>query len=463
MNSTQAISTTPATAKTAGGSSADAVLPSDQPPEQQEQSWAEIIGQQPKPVNDECSENQQDELADTTSDEPGHTDDASQAQQPETDSPTNLAASISLQGLAIQQQQANNAGAEQAAATQTITGTTPNPAQIATSDPGASHSELPPQQFLPAEMAQGLVSLSQNERSASGVTMLDGLQATTNRSAEPLPASTPTQAPALSQLINNSALLTPAHLQAEAVTAQSAQLTGSEQSGAMAMRLQESEPRRPQANGEPILVNRVSPLQLSRTQQPSAVIDRQQSRPESLMFTQSYDNNPTERRVTAHQVETIQAQATQTSVPQWRAATLGSNSQAWGQKLVELLADKIQLQVGQQHSRAQMRLDPPRLGSIDMVIQVEPERTSVQLYASNTQIREAIQSNLDQLRQQLGPQMNGELQLSVDINQQADYHSEQQTQHFATDAEIVANQLSTSQEQEQTTSTTPSGWLNRVI
>ncbi|MBU1309426.1 MAG: flagellar hook-length control protein FliK [Gammaproteobacteria bacterium] len=116
------------------------------------------------------------------------------------------------------------------------------------------------------------------------------------------------------------------------------------------------------------------------------------------------------------------AGATATAAPQtlfqWKAEQLGSQSSQWGQKLMHLLSDKINLQLGQQIQRAQIRLDPPQLGLIELTVSLDAERTSVQLYASNSQMRDAMQQNLEQLRQQLSQRLGQDQLLQLDVRDQ---------------------------------------------
>ncbi|MDP2716682.1 flagellar hook-length control protein FliK [Rheinheimera sp.] len=145
----------------------------------------------------------------------------------------------------------------------------------------------------------------------------------------------------------------------------------------------------------------------------------------------------------------------------WKADLAGLQSSQWGQKLVHLLSDKINLQLGQQIQRAQIRLDPPQLGVIELSVSVDGDRTSVQLYAANSQVREAMQQNLDQLRQQLAQRLGAEQSLQLDVRDQA---QQQSKQHSAVATQIAAQladdaaELNSAAAVQQTT-----GWLDRLV
>ena len=156
----------------------------------------------------------------------------------------------------------------------------------------------------------------------------------------------------------------------------------------------------------------------------------------------------------------ISAAATEPAF-QWKADQLGLQSSQWGQKLVYLLSDKINLQLGQQIQRAQIRLDPPQLGLIELSVSVDGDRTTVQLYASNNQMREAMQQNLDQLRQQLAQRLGSEQLLDIDVRQQSQQQSGQQhaaSEHIAAHFTDDATEINSTPSARLTT-----GWLNRLV
>lgn len=146
---------------------------------------------------------------------------------------------------------------------------------------------------------------------------------------------------------------------------------------------------------------------------------------------------------------------------QWKAESLGQQSASWGQKLLHLLSDKVNLQLGQQIQRAQIRLDPPHLGAIDLSVTVEGDRTTVQLYASSQQVRDAMQQHLDQLRQVLSQRMGEDMGIEVSVRQ----HNEQQEGKPFVDNEKIDQQheaAAVTTEITQTGNKQHTGWLNRL-
>ena len=148
-----------------------------------------------------------------------------------------------------------------------------------------------------------------------------------------------------------------------------------------------------------------------------------------------------------------------TQVQQWRTESLSTNSSEWGQRLLNVLHDKVQLQIGQQVQRAQIRLDPPQLGSIDISISVEGEKTTVHIVASNPQIREAMQQTLEQLRQSL---THAE-QSTVDVDISDKHQQHKQTHEFTQEQDIAANQLNDLPTSVEPRQAQQQDWLNRLI
>lgn len=155
-------------------------------------------------------------------------------------------------------------------------------------------------------------------------------------------------------------------------------------------------------------------------------------------------------------------QSATTTTFQWKAESLGQQSASWGQKLLHLLSDKVHLQLGQQIQRAQIRLDPPHLGAIDLSVTVEGDRTTVQLYASSQQVRDAMQQHLDQLRQTLSQRMGEDMGIEVSVRQQ---NEQQEDKSFAGSDKIEQQHeiAAMTTETTQVGNKQHSGWLNRLV
>ncbi|MBU0913017.1 MAG: flagellar hook-length control protein FliK [Gammaproteobacteria bacterium] len=118
--------------------------------------------------------------------------------------------------------------------------------------------------------------------------------------------------------------------------------------------------------------------------------------------------------------------AASSTLPVWQADPLPAQSQQWGQRLVQMLADKVDLQLGLNVKSAMIRLDPPSLGSIELSVQLDGDRLTVQMHSSNAQLREAMGQGLEQLRASLQQKLGADVQ--IDLRMGSDSSSQQQQQ-----------------------------------
>jgi flagellar hook-length control protein FliK len=70
----------------------------------------------------------------------------------------------------------------------------------------------------------------------------------------------------------------------------------------------------------------------------------------------------------------------------------------------QALAERIQTMVAGDLKQAIIRLDPPELGALELRVQVQQEQTQVQILASTTQVREALEQHSARLREALAEQ-----------------------------------------------------------
>ena len=155
------------------------------------------------------------------------------------------------------------------------------------------------------------------------------------------------------------------------------------------------------------------------------------------------------------------ATANNDSIAQWKADSLGSNPVQWGQRLLNMLSDKVQLQVGQNLQKAQIRLDPPNLGTIDISISVDQDRTTVNLVASHQQVRDAISQTIDQLRYNLGAKLNTEVNVSSQADTSGQGHSRQSSEFK--ESMIAGQWHETNNESAASLTEQTSEWLNRLV
>ncbi len=152
--------------------------------------------------------------------------------------------------------------------------------------------------------------------------------------------------------------------------------------------------------------------------------------------------------------------ATGATVPlhQWQSLSLHTPVTQWGNALFNTLQDKLTLQLGQQIQRAQIRLDPPQLGSIELRITIDGDKTSIQLLAGQPQVREAMQQTAELLRLSLG-QHSGDASL---IDVQVGEFSQQQ--RFFSEEVEPANLVIAGDDESDADSRAPvsHGWIDRL-
>lgn len=122
---------------------------------------------------------------------------------------------------------------------------------------------------------------------------------------------------------------------------------------------------------------------------------------------------------------------------------------------MQVLHDRVTLQAQQNVQEAKIRLDPPDLGKLDLLVRVEGDRLSVHINANTAATREALMQVSERLRTELQEQNF----VHVDVNVGSDQSQSRNDQHTnEEDATIFAARESGAF---QTTTTNYSEhWLN---
>jgi flagellar hook-length control protein FliK len=92
------------------------------------------------------------------------------------------------------------------------------------------------------------------------------------------------------------------------------------------------------------------------------------------------------------------------------------------------LGDRLQLQITQRSEHAVIRLDPPSMGTIEIVIQREAGNIQVHLRASNAEVARQLQGIGDSLRQDLIHRQNGDVSVHVSDSSREQQSAGQQGQ-----------------------------------
>ncbi|MCK5387198.1 MAG: flagellar hook-length control protein FliK [Gammaproteobacteria bacterium] len=87
--------------------------------------------------------------------------------------------------------------------------------------------------------------------------------------------------------------------------------------------------------------------------------------------------------------------ATQAASTQTQMAPLNLGQNAWETNL----GSRLQMMVGQNVQTAEIRLDPPELGTLDIKIKITNDIASVNITSPHAQVREALESSIPRLRE----------------------------------------------------------------
>ncbi|HMN43148.1 MAG TPA: flagellar hook-length control protein FliK [Povalibacter sp.] len=91
------------------------------------------------------------------------------------------------------------------------------------------------------------------------------------------------------------------------------------------------------------------------------------------------------------------------------------------QPLAALLGERLQVQIGQRSEHAVVRLDPPSMGTIEIIIRQEAGSLHVQMRASNSDVARQLHAIGETLRQDLVQRQQGDVSVQVsDASRDAD-------------------------------------------
>ncbi|ELF6480025.1 flagellar hook-length control protein FliK [Vibrio fluvialis] len=123
------------------------------------------------------------------------------------------------------------------------------------------------------------------------------------------------------------------------------------------------------------------------------------------------------------QVNAPSVATTVVNAPEWASVRIDTQAGKWGEQMLQVLHDRVTLQAQQNLQEAKIRLDPPDLGKLDLVVRVEGDRLSVQINANAAATREALMQVSDRLRAELQSQNF----VHVDVNVGSDQGGQRQS------------------------------------
>ena len=112
-----------------------------------------------------------------------------------------------------------------------------------------------------------------------------------------------------------------------------------------------------------------------------------------------------------------------------RALKLQAPEAKWGEQMLHALRENVELQIQQKIQSATIRLDPPELGSMEILLSHESGRLNVQLTAANADVARLLQQSSDRLRHELVGQHF--VQVNVQVGADSSGQQGQQRQRAA--------------------------------
>lgn len=125
------------------------------------------------------------------------------------------------------------------------------------------------------------------------------------------------------------------------------------------------------------------------------------------------------------------------------------------------IGQRIQLMIQQGKQVAEIRIDPPQLGKIDISLQNSHQQLSVHMVADNPQVREMLAQSIDRLQQQLAQDQSTQVQVSVSSQGQQNAQSQQEAENVFNNG--VSASSHQEQEEEQISSNTKPLWVSNTL
>ena len=114
----------------------------------------------------------------------------------------------------------------------------------------------------------------------------------------------------------------------------------------------------------------------------------------------------------------------------------------WGEQMLSALRDNVEMQLQQKVQSATIRLDPPELGSLEILLSHDSGRLQVQISASHGDVARLLQQTSERLRQELVGQNFLQVEVQVGNGQSGQAGQQQARRAWASGEEgaVMANE-----------------------
>jgi flagellar hook-length control protein FliK len=149
---------------------------------------------------------------------------------------------------------------------------------------------------------------------------------------------------------------------------------------------------------------------------------------------------------------------TPASGTEWASMQIDTKAGKWGEQMMQVLHDRVTLQAQQNMQEAKIRLDPPELGKLDLLVRVEGDRLNVQINANAAATREALVQISERLRAELQQQNFVHVDVNVGSDQGGGQQNHNESQEEANTPIFSARESSNGQH--TFTAMSSEHWLN---
>ncbi|WP_076413073.1 flagellar hook-length control protein FliK [Shewanella sp. UCD-KL12] len=105
----------------------------------------------------------------------------------------------------------------------------------------------------------------------------------------------------------------------------------------------------------------------------------------------------------------------QAAVSQWGPVSVSTAAPLaqQAQEMLTPLREQLRFQIDQKIKQAELRLDPPSLGKVELNIRLDGDRLHIQMHAANPNVRDSLLTGLERLREELAMDHGGQIELDI--------------------------------------------------
>lgn len=151
---------------------------------------------------------------------------------------------------------------------------------------------------------------------------------------------------------------------------------------------------------------------------------------------------------------------TAVATTEWAPVRIDPQAGKWGEQMLQVLNDRVTLQAQQNLQEARIRLDPPDLGKLDLMVRVEGDKLSVQLNANVAATREALVQVSERLRAELQNQSLMHVDVQIGGGDKQESNDQPNREQSST---IFANERHESGSNNATAFSTDEHWLSTQV